>query len=205
MSTTTTDRPRTIDKIAVNRDGVWTRSATTGLWTCRPDFFGRVTALQAAFEHLDSGKWLIDAYNGAVVNTRTGRMIGHPTIQGYIYLAPYLTRDGKHPHLKVSAHRVIWQRFNGPIPNHLEVNHLDGVKGHNALANMELVTGAQNIQHAVRTGLKGHHARLTPDKVREVRQVHGVCRSYKKTAEQTGVTIRQAKAIAQRVTFRSVD
>lgn len=52
------------------------------------------------------------------------------------------------------VHSLVAQAFIGPRPPGHEVNHRDGVKTHNAVANLEYVTAFENHQHASRTGLK---------------------------------------------------
>jgi len=52
------------------------------------------------------------------------------------------------------VHRLIWTFFNGPIPNGLQINHKDGDKLNNNLANLELMTYQENLDHAILTGLR---------------------------------------------------
>ena len=47
------------------------------------------------------------------------------------------------------VHRLIWEAFNGPIPEGLEINHINGIKHDNRLCNLELVTKSENLKHAV--------------------------------------------------------
>ncbi len=50
-------------------------------------------------------------------------------------------------------HRLVFEAFIGTIPKQLEINHIDGNKENNNLINLELVTRAENIQHAYKNGL----------------------------------------------------
>jgi HNH endonuclease len=51
------------------------------------------------------------------------------------------------------AQCVIWLFFNGTYDENLQLNHIDGNKQNNSLANLEIVTRLQNAQHAVKLGL----------------------------------------------------
>lgn len=88
---------------------------------------------------------LIDR-DGTVVNTWTGKTIkkikGSST--GYELYPKYLMS---------SVHRAMAHCFLGGIPDGMVVNHIDGNKTHNDLSNLEIVTHAENTQHAYDTGL----------------------------------------------------
>jgi hypothetical protein len=47
------------------------------------------------------------------------------------------------------VHRLVYESFRGPIPDGLEINHIDGNKKNNSLENLEAVTRKQNLHHAV--------------------------------------------------------
>lgn len=52
------------------------------------------------------------------------------------------TADGK---VNVRVHRIIWEVFNGPIPWEMTINHKDRNKENNAIANLELMEGIDNV------------------------------------------------------------
>ena len=54
----------------------------------------------------------------------------------------------------VAAHRVVWTVLRGPIPDGMDINHIDGDKRNNAIENLEVATRSRNIQHAYDTGLR---------------------------------------------------
>lgn len=46
-----------------------------------------------------------------------------------------------------SAHRIIWEMFNGPIPDGMLVDHKDGNPWNNHRVNLRLATHRQNLQN----------------------------------------------------------
>lgn len=76
-------------------------------------------------------------------------------------------------------HRAIWESLVGPIPDGMQINHKNGIKTDNRIENLEVVTGSENIQHAIETGLmpirRGEslpHTALTEVQSREVLTRH---------------------------------
>ena len=141
------------------------------------------TEESAEFERLKAREMALHArYKSAVIHAPTGfrveletgtifghmgRPIGTPNTRGYVHV-----RKGSQ---SFKAHRVVFEAANGPIPDGLEINHINGVKTDNRLANLEMVTPAENQRHAYRTGLKDSkgeahsRAKLTDEKVRAIR------------------------------------
>ena len=138
--------------------------------------------------------------------------------------------DGGYDKVKLSTHkkygRVYWQlTFEGItksvlvnravalryLPNPLnlpEVNHLDGVKAHNWLSNLEWSTKADNEKHAARTGLKAtrgsgnSNAKLSAEQVLEIRR-----RANERLgdlAKEFGVAPATINSIRQRKTWTHV-
>lgn len=89
--------------------------------------------------------YTIDANAGVVIGIRGGK-IGKQIRSGYIQIQ----RGQRH----WMAHRLIWEATNGPIPEGMEINHINGIKNDNRLANLEVVTRSENARHAYRVGLQ---------------------------------------------------
>jgi hypothetical protein len=111
----------------------------------------------------------IDAEAGAIYG-QDGRRVGYLNTTGYIRIA-------RHQNNTLSAHRLIWESVHGPIPDGMQINHINGDKADNRIANLEIVTPQQNSRHAVRTGLikpkfgeENRASKLTSDNVRRIRQ-----------------------------------
>jgi len=53
-----------------------------------------------------------------------------------------------------SLHRLVFEAFNGKIPNGMEVDHINMDKEDNSLSNLRLATRSQNVAHK---GSKGYY------------------------------------------------
>ena len=85
--------------------------------------------------------------------TRDGLPVGHLNGSGY-----YAFKIGKMK--KVLAHRIIWQLFNGPIPDGSVLDHIDRNRLNNKISNLRLATSRQNAQNRIKkskVGLIGVH------------------------------------------------
>ena len=107
----------------------------------------------------------------------SGRLLKPSIGRGYPRYA--LSYDDQVRHL--SAHRLMWEAFVGPIPEGMQINHKNGVKSDNRLENLEVVTPSENTQHAHNVlgyvpkkpphvpGTKNGRALVTEEQVREIR------------------------------------
>lgn len=127
---------------------------------------------------------------GRVRRISTGRLMKPaPDRKGYLHVGLY--ENGRKTTRRLAG--IVARAFIGPRPHGYEINHIDGIKTNNALSNLEYCTQAENDQHAVRTGLKARGekhglARLTADKVRELRQRYATgTLTYSDLAKEFGI------------------
>ena len=103
-------------------------------------------------------KWQsISGYEGLYIASNRGNIKSlkrnrvlktSPNEKGYLYVV--LSKNGVSKSYRV--HRVIANTFLGEHKG-LEVNHIDGNKHNNDVSNLEFCTHAENMNHAVRSGL----------------------------------------------------
>lgn len=114
------------------------------------------------------GKW-IPEYEGLYYATPDGKIYnkddkqirGSETQIGYVRVS--LTKNGKKKcH---SMHRLIATTFLGEAPDGKPVvNHINGIKSDNRLANLEWVSASENTQKAIESGIK-KKSHVTPVEV----------------------------------------
>lgn len=81
---------------------------------------------------------------------------GHPGVRHKMqpsknekgYMCVTVHKDGKMYRKRV--HRLVWEAFNGPIPQGLEINHKDEDRTNNNLGNLELLSHRDNLAYGHR-------------------------------------------------------
>lgn len=79
--------------------------------------------------------------DGTITNTKRGKSIT-PVIKPSGYKQVRLSINGKVKH--VNHHRMVYEAWNGTIPNGLDINHINGNKSDNRLENLEAITPMEN-------------------------------------------------------------
>lgn len=84
-------------------------------------------------------------YENGLLRKKNSKLIyGSLTTDGYIRV----NIQGK----RYKAHRIIWEMFNGKIPESMVIDHIDGNKANNMIENLRLATQSQNQANKVGTG-----------------------------------------------------
>lgn len=111
------------------------------------------------------------------------------------------------PKRTVRVHRLVAEAFIGPVNAIQQVNHINGDKADNNVANLEYVTCRTNIQHAWETGLcksrfgeRGSNAKLSSEDVSSIRATHPA-KSLGELARTYGVSKRTISDIVKRKTW----
>lgn len=103
-----------------------------------------------------------------------------------------------------TVHRLVAAAFIGPRPSGLHINHVDGVKSNNAATNLAYVTPSENTLHSYRMGLQSqvgeshNQAKLTDEKVREIRRRVVSGESQASVARALGVSQPAVNLVAKR-------
>lgn len=87
-----------------------------------------------------------DVDSGRIYGKRLKRVIGRINGRGYVEISS--------AGMVGLAHRMIWESVHGPIPQGMQINHINGIKTDNRIVNLELVTPSENTKHAYRLGLR---------------------------------------------------
>lgn len=79
----------------------------------------------------------------------------------------YFVSGGKKGYL---VHRLVWEAFNGPIPEGMEVNHINEIKTDNRLENLNLMTKKENVNWGGGVSRSAHTRRRIDKRRKQVSQ-----------------------------------
>ena len=75
-----------------------------------------------------------------------GRILKPKITRGYYIVGLFKNSIGKWHYI----HRLVWIAFNGPIPENMQVNHINEIKTDNRLENLNLMTPKENTNWGTR-------------------------------------------------------
>lgn len=109
------------------------------------------TNYSMSIKNLENEKWqqllnseIYVSNYGRVKNISTNKIIkGSIRTDGY-HQVKLLSLENK----AILTHRLVWEVFNGKIPENMLINHKNGIKNDNRLENLELVTHQENMKKA---------------------------------------------------------
>ena len=87
--------------------------------------------------------------HGRVRNVKRNKLLGMSINRSHYDVILYNEYGKKH----FKVHRLVAAHFIAPIPEGYVINHMDGDKLNNHYSNLEIVTVAENNNHAIRRGL----------------------------------------------------
>ena len=100
-----------------------------------------------------------------------------------------LCKNGKHR--THTVHKLVMETFVGERPEHMDIDHINGIKSDNNVDNLRYCTRSENMKNARRNGFKnyGEHSRfskLTQDNVDYIRNSQ---MTQSQLAEKFGVSV----------------
>lgn len=112
-------------------------------------------------------KYEVNQY-GDIRNKRTG-YVKKPCVDKSGYFQVKLSDENTHKSHSKTVHRIVANAFYDGDFREYQVNHKDGNKQNNFIANLEFVTGSENVKHAYDTGIRGPSGGRGP--IRKIRIV----------------------------------
>lgn len=91
--------------------------------------------------------YLILPNEGLIYSLKNNKFIGTKDLEGYWKCSLYSDNSER---WNTKLHRVVWTGVNGPIPQGLEVNHIDENKSNNSIDNLNLLTRKENANYGTR-------------------------------------------------------
>lgn len=134
--------------------------------------------------------------SGRVFNS-DGLEVGIQTSDTYVRIIRNATAAC--PRITWYAHRVVWEAAHGPIPEGMQIDHLDCDAGNNALSNLDLVTPAENRarqaqRNLQRYGCRSTYCKLTPEQALAIRDSAGAVPD-RVWAKRLGISLRTVRDI----------
>ena len=149
-------------------------------------------------------RMLVDPEKGLVYG-RKGGVVGDITNFGYVRIGAWI--NGKV--VRRQAHQMIWEAVNGPIPDGMVINHINGKKTDNRIENLEAVTPSENAKHAFAMGLNTPRSgdlhgmsKLTWDDVAVIRRKFSSGVKKSELSREFGVALKHINRIVNNKAWR---
>ena len=150
-----------------------------------------ITKANGKTYHPLEGWYFADDERGEIWSEKTQKWLrAEKTKNGYLQVF-IQCEEGPRP---FRVHRLIYETFNGPIPQGLEVNHISEDKEENRLANLNLMTPKDNRNHGTRNARSAAARRNDPNQSKQV---------FQYDLDGTLVNIHPSTAETQRQGFNS--
>jgi len=149
-----------------------------------------------------------DTYNissmGKVQRRSSGRiLIQVPDGDGYLKIRPCQSSVARTKYI----HRLVAKTFLGAAPEGYVVNHVNGVKTDNRLVNLCYVTQKENVQHAIRLGLREAAPTATLSKA-QIIQIRRLSQDPKNTpakiAKRMNLSYRVVRGVVVGKTYKNI-
>ena len=138
----------------------WVTSKINGATENKKDFerkiYNEIADLTKECKKVSFNENYIVSKDGEVANLKTCKKLQGTPRKGYLRISI----GGKN----YSIHRLVWEAFNGPIPNGYYIDHIDGDRSNNSISNLRIVTQSENMKNAMKNGHKGQIPVLQYDK-----------------------------------------
>jgi hypothetical protein len=148
--------------------------------------------------------------SGEIINHTTSRKLKPYDANGYRAIK---IRSDEGRRRVVLLHRAVWEAYQGRIPAGYWINHKNGVRCDNTLANLECDTPKYNHTHARdvlkrkwASGLESGVRRLEPEQVAALRALHSKARwSQMRLAKLFGISQPAVNKILKLRNWRTVE
>lgn len=146
--------------------------------------------------------------NGKVINLKTGNFLsGAINKDGYKFTTiSFGTRKAT-----FSFHQMVWVFFNNEVPNKMQINHINGNKIDNRLANLEICTAKENMAHADKMGLRADFrgessvfAKLNEKQVIQIRKLSSSGASQREIAKTFAIAQTTVSSIVKRKIWKHI-